>query len=108
MLVEHLNPRLSFLGNQIRDEHCVDSSLLSLGCQPIFAKLQQGIEITEEYDWHVDVLSCVHNTGERIAESNAIPQRAFRCALNDLAIGYRVAEWDAKLDNVRARRPEFD
>src|SRR5206468_9627125 len=107
-LVEHFNPWLSFLGDQICHEHRVDSSLLSLGCQPIFAKLQQGIEITEEYDRYVDVLFCVRNTCERVAECNAIPQRALRCALNDLAVGYRITEWDAKLDNVRTGRPEFD
>src|SRR5204862_1006687 len=101
MLVEHLNPRLSFLGNQIRDEHCVDSSLLSLDCQPVFAKLQQGIEVAEEHDWHIDVLFCARNTCERVAECNAIPQGASRCALNDFAVGHRIAEWDAKLDNVR-------
>src|SRR5438552_18319085 len=107
-LVKHLNPRLSFLRNQIRDEHCVHSSLLSLDCQPIFAKLQKWIEIAEEYDWHIDALSCAAHACERVAECNAIPQRALRSALNDLAVGYRITEWNAKLDNVRTGRPEFD
>src|SRR6266566_2090538 len=92
MLVEHLNPRLSFLGNQIRDEHCVDSSLLSLDCQPIFAKFQQWIEIAEEDDGYIDVLLCMSHASERVTESNAVAQCAFRGALNHLTICNWVAE----------------
>ncbi len=50
---------LCFFGNQISDKHRIDASSLRRLRQPIFAEFQEGIEITEQYNGHVDVLLCV-------------------------------------------------
>src|SRR5437899_9530120 len=108
VLNQCLSPWLSFFRNQIDDENCIDSGLFSLVCQPIFTELQHWVEIAEQYDWYIDLPLCMRNAFKRVAERNAIPQRTFRCALNDLSVGDRIAERDAKLDYVSAGRREFD
>ena len=95
MLNQCLSPWFGFFRNQIRDQHCVDSCLFSLVCQPIFAEFQQWIEIAEEDDRYINVLLCTSNACERVAESNAIAQCAFRRALNHFTIGNWIAERDA-------------
>ncbi len=95
VLNQCLSPWLSFFRNQIGDEHRVDSGLFRLVCQPIFTEFQQWIEIAKEYDWYMDVLLRMRNACQRVVERNAFPQRAFRCALNHLAVGNWIAERDA-------------
>src|SRR5205814_2389818 len=103
-----LGPRLSFLGNQVRDEYRVDSGVFGLIRQPICAKLQKWIEIAEQYDGHFDALSCAPHACKRVAEGNASPQGAFGCALNHLTVGDWITEGDAKFNDVCTRCREFN
>ena len=45
---------------------------------------------------------------QRVRKRHAIAQGAFRGALNHLAVGHWIAEWNSKLDNVGACAGQFD
>jgi len=55
----------------------------------------------------MDVLPHMRNAGERVAKRNAVPQRAFGCALDHFAIRDGIAERHAELNDVCSGCGEF-
>ena len=83
-------------------------ALFGFVCQAIFAEFQEGIEITEEHNRHIDALLCVRNTHERVGKRYTLFQCPLRCSLNYLTVGNGIAEWDADFDDVGSCFREFN
>src|SRR6184192_4018918 len=80
---------LGFFRGQVRYKNCVHTSLLCFFGEPLFAEFQKRIEVAEQHDWNIDMLFCVPDASQCVAERHAVAQRAFRCALN----GFAIRDW---------------
>src|SRR5207249_687278 len=58
-----LDPSLGFFRNKVRHKNRVHAGFFRFVRQPVFAKSQERIEVTEEDDRNIDMLFCTCNAG---------------------------------------------
>src|SRR5258708_10476235 len=91
-----------FFRSEIGDEDTVGASRRSSGGKFFEAHLKDGIVVAEKEQRHFRRLPNATNEIEHSGERRTGFEGAFRGALNGRAIGERIAEGYAKLDDVRA------
>src|SRR6185503_6786863 len=102
------DPRLAFLGRQVRDEHAVHSGLRGLPRDALEAALQQGVQVAEEHEGQLARLPDLADELEHAGERDPPRQRALARPLDHRAVGQGIRERHAQLQHVHSRLLELE
>ena len=94
-----LDNLLIVLEGQVGDDGAAHTALYARLAKGLDAVVQDGVEITHEYQRDVDLVLDGLELAEEQAEVHAILERLCGGTLNDGTIGQRIAEGDAYLDH---------
>ena len=91
-----------FFGREIGDEDAVGAGVAGGACKFFEAHLQDGIVVAEEHERNLRGFANAAHQIEDAGQRGAGFQRAFGGALNGGAVGERIAERNAQLDDIGA------
>ena len=95
---------IALFGGKVGHDEPVDAGGSAVPGEFLQAVLQHRVEIAHEQDGNRDtvLLAQPPHHGHRIGQGHAVPQRRLTGALDRCAVGKRIGERHADLDQVRA------
>lgn len=99
---------VGLLGSEIGDENAVGACVGSGSSEFFEAHLQDGIVVAEEDEGNLAGLANLADEVDDLTKSGAGFESAFRGALDGGAVGERIAEGNAKFDDIGARIRESE
>ena len=104
MAMESFEVLAGFFDDHVGNEDAIDAGLRR-GCAEVFeAEAENGIVVGEDNEAGLGPLETKGGgEGEYVVEAGAVLHGALAGALDDGAVGERIAEGDAELEDVRAR-----
>ncbi len=100
--------RPGLLGRQIGDDDSVRSRLDRRPAEGVEAEGEDGIVVGQENQWHLDLGPDLADELEHARNAHRRGERPLRRALDHGAVGQRIGERDAQLDDVRPALGRLD